>query len=50
MHLVDLGRQVSAERHHQIVVSGARLFFDGEEYIIDGDGELELVRSHKGPE
>ena len=33
----------------EIVVSGGRLFFDGEDYVIEGDGELRLIRSSKAP-
>lgn len=50
MNIVELYTQVPVERHQGIIVSGDRLFFDGEEYIIEGDGELKLVHSHKGLE
>ena len=50
MNLVELYKQTPPERHQDIVISGDRLFFDGEEYVIEGDGELELVRSQKGLE
>ena len=38
------------ERHAEIVVSGDRLFFEEEEHLIRGDGELRLVRSQRGLE
>lgn len=50
MNIVELYKQVPAERHSEIVVSGDRLFYDGEEYVIGDDGELKLVHSHKGVE
>ncbi len=34
-------------RHHEIVVSGDRLFFENEEYVINAEGELKLIRSQK---
>lgn len=50
MNIVELYKQTPVERHKDIVVLGDRLFFDGEEYIIQGEGELKLVHSHKGLE
>ncbi len=50
MNIVELYKQVPQERHQEVVASGDRLFFDGEEYIIEGDGELKLIRSQKGLE
>lgn len=47
MNLAELYKQTPRERHQEIVVSGNRLFFDGEEYVIGGDGELRLIRSDK---
>ena len=48
MNLVELYARTSVARHSEIIVSGERVFFDGEEYIITGiDGELRLVRSEK---
>lgn len=47
MNIVELYTQVPVERHQEIVVSVDRLFFDNEEYVIGGDGELRLVRSNK---
>lgn len=47
MNIVELYKQTPVERHQEIVVSGDRLFFDSEEYIINGDGELRLSRSQK---
>jgi hypothetical protein len=32
------------------VVSGDRVFFDREEYIINSEGDLSLVQSNKGIE
>jgi len=48
MNTVELYAQTLVERHQEIVVSGDRLFFDGEEYVIDGNGEPKLVCSYKG--
>jgi hypothetical protein len=50
MNIVELYKQTPVARHQEITVSGDRLFFDGEEYVIDGSGELKLVRSVKGLE
>lgn len=48
MNIVELYEQTPVERHHEIVVSGNSLFFDNEEYIIEGEeSELRLVRSDK---
>ena len=47
MNLVELYEQTPVEKRGEIVVSGDRLFFDGEEYAIDGDDELRPVRSSK---
>lgn len=47
MNIVELYKQTPVERHQEIVVSGDRLFFDSEEYVIDGNGELRLARSQK---
>lgn len=48
MTITELYAKTPADRHQEIVVSGNRLFFDEEEYVIDGDGELRLIRSSKG--
>lgn len=45
--LVELYQQTPAERHSEIIVSGDRLFFDGEEYVVCSNGEVNLVRSQK---
>ncbi len=45
MNTVELYAVTPAERHQEIVITGDRLFFEGEEYVIQGDGELRLVRS-----
>lgn len=47
MNIIELYAKTPVERHHEIVVSGDRLFFDGEEYVIGGEEELRLVRSNK---
>ena len=47
MNLVELYKQTPVARHSEIIVSSDRLFFDGEEYILQGDEELRLVRSEK---
>ena len=48
MNIIELYAKTPVDRHQEIVVSGGRLFFDGEEYVIGGDGELKLIRSSKG--
>lgn len=50
MNLVEFYKQTPVERHSEVVVSGDRLFFDGEEYVIGSEEELRLVRSSKGLE
>jgi hypothetical protein len=50
MNIVEFYKQTPLEKHHEIVVSGDRVFFDGEEYVLRADGELKLVRSQKGLE
>jgi len=47
MNIVKFYEQIPVERHQEIVISGDRLFLDGEEYVIGGDGDLRLVRSNK---
>ncbi|HEY40740.1 MAG TPA: hypothetical protein G4O18_02650 [Dehalococcoidia bacterium] len=47
MNIVELYELVPQERHSEVVVSGDRLFFDGDEYIIEGEDELRLVHSQK---
>lgn len=47
MNLIEFYEQTPVVRHPEIIVSGDRLFFDEEEYIIRGDGELKLIRSEK---
>jgi hypothetical protein len=44
---MELYQQIPASRHREIVVSGDRLFFNGDEYVIQGDDRLEPVRSIK---
>jgi len=50
MNMMELYARTPVEKHHEIVVSGDRLFFEGEEYVIGSEGELRLVRSNKGLE
>ena len=50
MNIVELYKQTPVERHHEIVVSGDRVSFDGEEYVINAEKELRLIRSQKGLE
>ena len=50
MNIVEFYAKTPVERHSEVVVSGDRLYFDGEEYAIRQDGELKLVHSHKGIE
>ena len=47
MNLKELYYLTPVARHPEIVVSGERVFFNGEEYLIGGDSELKLVRSQK---
>ena len=47
MNLVELYQQTPVKRHSEIIVSSDRLFFDDEEYILQPDRELKLVRSEK---
>ena len=47
MTIVELYTKTPVARHPEIIVSGERVFFDGEEHILQGDGELKLVRSEK---
>ena len=49
MKIEELYEKTPAARHQEIVISGDRLFFEGEEYILKGP-ELVLVRSQKGIE
>ena len=50
MNLVELYKQIPVERHHEILASDGRVFFENEEYEIDAEGELKLIRSQKGLE
>ena len=47
MNLVELYQQTPVARHSEIIVSGERVFFDDEEYILQPDGKLKLIRSEK---
>lgn len=40
----------NVERHQEIVVSGDRIYFENQEYILGADEELRLARSQKGLE
>lgn len=48
MNIAELYEKMPVERHQEIVISGDKLFFDCEEFLIDRDGELRLVHSQKG--
>jgi len=50
MNITQLYAQTPVERHHEIIVSGDRLYFENQEYILGADGELKLARSQKGLE
>ena len=50
MNIVELYKQTPVEKHREILASGDRVFFENEEYVIDAEGELKLVRSQKGLE
>jgi hypothetical protein len=50
MNMAELYDKTPVEKHSEIVVSGDRLYFDGEEFVIGGDGELRLARSQRGLE
>ena len=47
MNIAELYAKTPVYRHQEIVFSDDRLFFDGEEYVIEGDGELRLICSFK---
>jgi hypothetical protein len=50
VNLVELYAKTPVEEHREIVISGDRVFFNVEEYIIDSDSNLRLIRSQKGLE
>ena len=50
MNIVQLYAKTPVARHSEIVVSGDRLFFENDEYVIRGDEELKLIHCHKGLE
>jgi hypothetical protein len=51
MDLIQLYQKTPVERHPEIVVSGNRLYFEGEEYMLVGEEqELKLIHSHKAIE
>ena len=47
MDLVELYQQTPVARHSEIIVSSDRLFFDGEEYVLQPDEELKFIHSEK---
>ena len=47
MNSAEFYGQTPVERHSEIIISGDRLFFDGDEYVVDGNDELRLVHSQK---
>ena len=47
MNITELYAQTPRNEHSDILISGNRLFCNGEEYIVNGDGELKLVHSQK---
>lgn len=47
MNLAELYAQTPAAKHPEIVVTGDRLFYQGGEYVIDGNEELKLIRSQE---
>ena len=47
MNLIEFYKQTPVARHPEIIVSGDRVFFDGEEYVLQPDRELKLIRSEK---
>ena len=48
MNSVELYAQTLVERHHEIIVSGSRFFFENGNYTIEGeDSVLRLVCSDK---
>lgn len=47
MKLKDLYDSIPPAEHGQVLLSGDRVYYDGEEFIVGGDGELHLVHSHK---
>ena len=48
MKTTELYTKTPIDRHQENVFSGDRLFFNGKEYIINGDEELRLIHSPKG--
>lgn len=47
MNLIQLYEETPVGRHSEIVISGDRLYFDNQEYIIDLYGDLNLVRTNQ---
>jgi len=45
MNAVELYAVTPPERHNEIVISGDRLYFEDEVYVIEESGELRLVCS-----
>lgn len=51
MNVNELYQNTPVARHPEIIISGDRLFFDDDEYVILGrDRELKLLNSPKGLE
>ena len=51
MNIAELYAKTPIDKHQQIVISGGRLFFDGDEYMtVSENDELRLVHSLKGLE
>ena len=50
MDLVQLYQQTPVARHPEIIVSNDRVFFDGEEYVLQPDEEFKFIRSEKNLE
>jgi len=42
-HIIELNAKKPVDRQQEIVFSGDRLSCEGEEYVIEGDGELRLI-------
>jgi hypothetical protein len=47
MTISELYSQIPPDKHHEVVVSGDRLYYDGDEYIIHSEDEITLIRTQK---
>jgi len=47
MNLSEFYEQIPAERHHEVILSGDRLYFGDEEFIIDPEGNIHKIHSWK---